>query len=85
MNVVPNNFLHRKIVDSITEQIDDFKEADNLLELLQLTLNDELRHLNYDERNDSFQFYGIVITFEKLWAILVGFWTIMGFTINSWI
>jgi hypothetical protein len=69
------------------EEVMDHEDADigEYLERIKQTFEDALRHLNYDERNNSFKFYGIIVTYERLWALLVAIGTMVGFTINYWI
>jgi len=52
------------------------------IEQLIAEIDDNLRHLNYDRRNNPFKLYGVVVTFNLLKSAGVGLSTVFSYALQ---
>lgn len=81
-NIAPINEVHKIFVNILKDQVktDAVKEY---IESLVAEIDDNIRHLNYDRRNNPFKLYGVVVTFNLLKSAGVGLSTVFSYALQQ--
>ncbi|KAM3143681.1 hypothetical protein pb186bvf_004177 [Paramecium bursaria] len=84
LGVEPQNFVHKKFLRLLKTYVKSDKvEFEFVINGIIREIDDNLRLLSNDQRNNPFKFFGVVITFNLLKSGIVGLSTIFSYSLQQ--